>query len=80
MRTNIRVENAYQDATQSGQFPNAARVNLPIADEISVGDLNKSISQPIPNTNLAVPAEEGEPFFGTHLREAATSVKKLFKP
>ena len=78
MRTNVLLENEFQDATQHGQFPNTAGVNLPNVDEISIGDLNRSVLQPIPNTNLGTQTGEGEPLFGAHLREAATTVRKLF--
>ena len=77
MRTNIATNNPFQDATQPAQFPNASSVNLPNVDELSVGDLNKAILQPNPSAGPDRVDTESEPLFGTHLREAAATVKKL---
>jgi hypothetical protein len=73
----ITVHNAYQDAVQ-GDYTDFLN-NLSFTP--TVQELNRNSSSPgqVSDGSLPEPEGEPEPLFGTHIREAAGTVKKLFR-
>jgi hypothetical protein len=74
----ISAHNPFKDASQgvADHFYNNLSFNA------TVEELNQKIGsspQMVRNTGEDVKAEPSEPLFGTHIREAAASVKKLFR-
>lgn len=72
----ISIHNPFKDAAQgtADHFYNNLSYS-PTVEELNakIGSSPKMVGIP------AVQAEPAEPLFGTHIREAATSVKKLFR-
>jgi hypothetical protein len=74
----ISIHNPFKDASQgvADHFYNNLSFNP------TVEELNQKIGSS-PDMGLdtegSTQAEPSEPLFGTHIREAATSVKKLFR-
>lgn len=74
MQPLISGNNAYQSTIGGNQIAERAFGNLPMGDAVTIEEVNETIS-----SGQKISCSEGdEPAFGSHLREAAETVKKLF--
>ena len=71
---NISIANPYQNLSQSASTDLMNNLSLsPTGSEF-----NRTLGSGGSTTTINAVPTGGEPLFGTHIREAATTVKKLF--
>lgn len=73
---NASIDNPYQNIGQSASTD--LMNNLSLSPTTSEFNRTLSFGGSTTTLNSAIVETEGEPLFGTHIREAATTVKKLF--